>query len=100
MRADADALVKAIDTRAREEQRRIAATLGLAAESQRGGALVRLLDALVEPSLRPHPFRAAEWRKATRIRSFVAGGGAVELPVPAVTPPASEPVGEAPRIAA
>ncbi len=100
MRTAAGALVKAIDTRAAEEQRRMAATQGLAAESKRGGALVRLIDALVEPSLRPDPARAVEWRKAIRIRSFVAGGSVSELPALAVTPSKSEPAGEAPRIAA
>lgn len=100
MRSSADALVKAIDTRAGEEQRRIAATQGLRAESQRGGALVRLLDALVEPSLRPHPARLAEWRKAIRIRSFVSGGGASDAPAIPVTPPSYGSAGEVPLLAA
>ncbi len=80
IRGAADALVKVVDTRSREEQRRIAATKGLAAESQRGAALVRLLDALVEPALRADPARWAEWRKATRVRSAISVGGSIELP--------------------
>jgi hypothetical protein len=93
MRAAAEELMKAVDTRSRDEQRRIAATQGLASESRRGAALVRLLDALVEPTLRTDPARAAEWQKATRIRSFVpAGGSSVvsEVPdIPAATPAAT-----------
>ncbi len=86
IRAAAEDFVKRIDTRSKEEQRRIAATRGLGAESQRGVAIVRLLDALVEPSLRTDPARLAEWRKATRIRSFVTGGVATSAPEePAVT---------------
>lgn len=80
IRAAAEDLVKRIDTRSKEEQRRIAATRGLGAESQRGVAIVRLLDALVEPSLRTDPARLAEWRKATRIRSFVSGVSAPSAP--------------------
>lgn len=80
MRTSADALVKAIDTRAREEQRRMAATNGLIFESRRGASLVRLLDALVEPTLRADPARWAEWRKATRVRAAISGRGAIELP--------------------
>jgi hypothetical protein len=80
IRGAADALVKVVDTRANEEQRRIAATRGLVAESRRGAALVRLLDALVEPTLRADPARWAEWRKATRVRAAISGRGAIELP--------------------
>ncbi len=100
MRTGANELVDIIDTRSKEEQRRIAATQGLAAEAQRGGALVRLLDALVEPSLRAEPARAAEWRKATSIRSFASGGGAPASPeTPATTPPADAGA-EPPKLAA
>lgn len=80
LRAAAEDFVKRIDTRSKEEQRRIAATRGLGAESQRGVAIVRLLDALVEPTLRSDPARLVEWRKATRIRSFVSGGSAPSAP--------------------
>jgi hypothetical protein len=91
LRAAADDLVQRIGGRAAEAQRGMAATRGLALESQRGAAIVRLLDSLVEPALRRDPVRFAEWRMATRIRSFASGAGAPETPVtPVITPaPAS-----------
>jgi len=91
LRAAADDLVKRIGGRSAEDQRRMAATRGLALESQRGAAIVRLLDSLVEPVLRGDPVRFAEWRKATRIRSLASGAGAPETPaLPTITPaPAS-----------
>lgn len=89
IRSTAEELVKGIDARSRDEQRRNAATQGLAAEARRGGALVRLLDALVEPLLRSDPARAAEWQKATRIRSFVPASGVSEVPEDSVTPVAA-----------
>lgn len=92
LRTAAEQLVALIDTRAREEQGRVAATRGLAAESQRGGALVRLIDALVEPELRAEPARAAEWRKAMRIRSFASGGGAPALPELSTEPRTPTPI--------
>lgn len=70
MRAAADALLTIIDERAQAAQRRVAATKGVAEESRRGIALVRLLDALVEPALRAEPARLVEWQKATRVRSM------------------------------
>lgn len=93
IRVAAEEFVKHIDTRSKEEQRRVAATRGLAAESQRGVAIVRLLDALVEPVLRSDAARLAEWRKATRIRSFVSGGSAPsapEEPIVTTTPGAGD----------
>ena len=87
IRKAADEFVALIDTRSKEDQRRMASTQGLAVESQRGVAIVRLLDALVEPVLRSDAARLAEWRKATRIRSVVSGGVAVPtLEEPVVTP--------------
>ena len=80
LRKAADDFVTLIDTRAKEEQRRIAATQGLAVEAQRGVAIVRLLDALVEPMLRSDAPRLAEWRKATSIRTFATGGGVSSSP--------------------
>lgn len=80
IRKAADDFVTLIDTRSKEDQRRMAATQGLAVESQRGVAIVRLLDALVEPVLRSDAARLAEWQKATRIRSRVSGGGVVPTP--------------------
>lgn len=80
IRKAADELVALIDTRSKEEQRRMAATQGLAVESQRGLAIVRLVDALVEPTLRGDAARLTEWRKATRMRSFVSGGAAEPTP--------------------
>jgi len=100
MRLAADALVKLIDLRAKDEQRRIAATQGLATESQRGSALVRLLDSLVEPSLRAHPALAAEWRKATRVRPLDSGGETTASPDALVVAPATEQEGEARPVAA
>lgn len=87
LRAAADDLVKRIGGRAAEAQRGIAATKGLALESQRGAAIVRLLDSLVEPALRGDPVRLAEWRKAIRIRSVASGTSAPATPVsPSITP--------------
>lgn len=96
MRAAADDLVSRIDARSSEEPRRVAATQGVAAETQRGAAIVRLLDSLVEPTLREDRARLAEWRKAASIRSFVSATGATSEPdtptvptTPATPPPAA-----------
>lgn len=100
MRSAAELLLKTIDTRSKELQRRVAATRGLEAESQRGIAIVRLLDALVEPALRADPARAAEWRKATRIRSFAAAGGTTGSPDAPTLPPTPTSTTEATQLAA
>lgn len=67
LRSAADALERLIVARSTQEQRRMAATRGNATEARRGVALVRLIDALVQPSLRGDPQRAAEWAKAMRL---------------------------------
>jgi hypothetical protein len=67
LRTAADALEGLIVARATEEQRRVAATRGNASESRRGVALVRLIDALMLPSLRGDPPREAEWTRAVKL---------------------------------
>lgn len=85
MRVAADALLTIIDDRANAAQRRVAATKGVAEESRRGTALVRLLDALVEPALRADRARHVEWQKATRMRSIPASTSTTTIAAAAPT---------------
>lgn len=94
LRGAAAELLALIATRSTDEQRRIASTQGVNAETNRGAALVRLLDALVEPALRHDAVRIAEWRKATRIPNLVSSSGKVgpaEVPAGGATPVSSVP---------
>jgi hypothetical protein len=66
LRAAADSLLTALNQRSAEEQRRVAATKGVDAEARRGISVLRLLNALVQPTLRDDPVRGREWEKAIR----------------------------------
>lgn len=88
LRTAADALEGLIVARSTEEQRRMAATRGNDAESKRGVALVRLISALMQPSLRGDPQRVVEWAKATKLafRPASSARGAAQVPVPVPVP--------------
>jgi hypothetical protein len=62
-----------IDTRAAELGRRAASTAGLRQEYARGRDVVRVLDAMVAPRLRPVPERLAEWRTLSKFESVPSG---------------------------
>ncbi|MGQ0647245.1 MAG: hypothetical protein ACT4P7_06710 [Gemmatimonadaceae bacterium] len=93
LRAGADALVAAVDARSQEEQRRVASTQGVGTEAQRGLAVVRLLNALVKPTLRGDPARAAEWGKAIRLARSPSPVAVPVLPVVPVAPNTSKTIG-------
>jgi hypothetical protein len=84
--AAAAALEGLIVARASEEQRRMAATRGNAVESRRGVALVRLIAALVQPSLRGDPQRSAEWAKAVKLAYRPLSSARRETPNPSPNP--------------
>jgi hypothetical protein len=88
LRGAADALEGLIVARSNEEQRRAAATRGNDAESKRGVALVRLISALIQPSLRGDPQREVAWAKAVKLafRPASSARGETPAPVPVPTP--------------
>lgn len=66
LRTDAEALKQVLVTRGDYRGRKAAATSGAKSEAARSTQLVRLLDALVEPTLQGDPALLAEWRSVTR----------------------------------
>jgi hypothetical protein len=86
LRGAADALERLIVARSNEEQRRAAATKGNDAESKRGVALVRLISALIQPSLRGDPQREVAWARAVKLAFRPASSARGETPAPAPVP--------------
>ena len=68
LRDGADELRTIVDGRGQDNGKRAASTGGAVSEGKRGFALVRLINSLLQPSLRSDPARLAEWRQTIRLR--------------------------------
>lgn len=98
LRAMSEQVRSIIDSRSTLEQRRMAATKELNADVTLGLETVRMLDGIVPRVFRGQEGRLVEWRKASRIRSVVSGGGTPAGPDEEGAPPTEE--GEVQKAAA
>ena len=91
LRTAAARLDQSIDARGQGRRQRAGATAGLAAETKRARALIRLLDSLVRPKLGTNDELLREWAFATHIQR--ARSTAPATPVTSATPstPSSTP---------
>ena len=90
LRAAADQLDQSIDARGHGRLQRAGATAGLASETKRARALIRLLDSLVRPKLGTNDELLREWEFATHIqRTRSTAPATPATPVTSATPVAS-----------
>lgn len=92
LRAASTELLAAVHTRSADQGQRVAKSQGALATATAGHRLLRLIDALVDPSLESDPAMSAEWRSLVRLGSRTSGGEVAEQE--SVTPAPSGPAEE------